>query len=73
MLIFRELDVTSMYDNLYGCREFVTDLYDATIADTTIETSFCLAPAVRTYPYYINPTRINLTSELLRVSSGSVL
>jgi hypothetical protein len=40
-----QLDVTSMYDNLYGCREFVSELYDATIANTTIQTSFCLAPA----------------------------
>lgn len=62
-----------MYDNLYGCREFVTELYDATIADTTIETSFCLAPAVRTYPYQINTILINVILEHLGVYSGSVL
>lgn len=68
-----QLDVTSMYDNLYGCREFVTELYDATIANTTIHTSFCLAPAVRTWIQYIISIHINRSLEHFRIYSGSVL
>lgn len=43
-----------MYDNTYGCREFVTQLYESTLEEVQIGTANCLAE-INTVEYAVDP------------------